>query len=161
VLGRVVGLDDIAARVELYPGACTGLSANEVTGNPLDRLTTLMSVGEVLPVRVIARGGHNGQGWRLSTLDVEDSEAILPSPSLLPDGPPWLVRAESGPDLAPVPPGTERVEQTGRLEASTRRQLAQSSLERGLHPRWRQGPSPRPPLAPSRCFGRSRGSRDS
>jgi len=118
VLGRVVGLDDIAARVELYPGACTGLSANEVTGNPLDRLTTLMSVGEVLPVRVIARGGHNGQGWRLSTLDVEDSEAILPSPSLLPDGPPWLVRAESGPDLAPVPPGTERVEQTGRLEPS-------------------------------------------
>jgi len=75
-----------------------------VTGNPHDRLTTLMSVGEVLPVRVTARGGHDGRRWRLRTLDVEDSEQCLASPSLLPDGPPWLVMAELAPDGATVAP---------------------------------------------------------
>lgn len=121
VLGRVMELDDISALVELYPGVHTGMSATEVTGNPLDRLTTLMSVGEVLPVRVTARGGHDGRGWRLSTLDVEDSEEILASPSLLPDGPPWLVMAEVVPESAlgaptsePAPP---RIKETERPEA--------------------------------------------
>ena len=121
VLGRVMELDDISALVELYPGVHTGMSATEVTGNPLDRLTTLMSVGEVLTVRVTARGGHDGRGWRLSTLDVEDSEEILASPSLLPDGPPWLVMAEVVPESAlgaptsePAPP---RIKETERPEA--------------------------------------------
>jgi hypothetical protein len=104
VLGRVLGLDNIAADMELYPGVHTGMSATEVTGNPHDRLTTLMSVGEVLPVRVTARGGHDGRGWHLSTLDVEDWEECLASPSLLPDGPPWLVMAEAAPEGAIVPP---------------------------------------------------------
>lgn len=120
VLCRVVELDDIAAKVELYPGARTGLSATEVTGNPRDRLTTLMSVGEVLPVRVSARGGHDGRGWRLSTLDVEDSEEILASPSLLPDGPPWLVMAEAVPENAmavPTAAPAPRSQETEQPEA--------------------------------------------
>lgn len=94
VLGRVVKVDTISACVELYPGVRPEMSPKEVTGNPLDRLTTLMSVGEVLSVRVTARGGHDGRGWHLSMLDVEDSEEPLASPSLLPGGPPWLVPAE-------------------------------------------------------------------
>jgi hypothetical protein len=101
VLGRVVTVDTISACVELYPGARPEMSATEVTGNPLDRLTTLMSVGEVLPVRVTARGGHDGRGWHLSMLDVEDSEEPLASPGLLPGGPPWLVVAEAAPETAP------------------------------------------------------------
>jgi hypothetical protein len=94
VLGRVVQVDDIAACVELYPGARTGMSPTEVTGNPKDRLSTLMSLDEVLLVRVIARGGHDGRGWRLSMLDVEDSDEVLTAPSMLPGGPPWLVLAD-------------------------------------------------------------------
>lgn len=95
VLGRVVEVDDIAAVLELYPGMRTGISAREVTGNPDDRLTSLMSVGEVLPVRVTSRGGHHGRGWRLSNVDVDVSDDVMASPSLLPGGPPWLVRAEA------------------------------------------------------------------
>jgi hypothetical protein len=122
VLGRVVKLDNIAALVELYPGARTGMSATEVTGNPLDRLTALMSVDEVLPVRVTARGGHDGRGWRLSMLDVEDSEEILASPSLLPGGPPWLVLAEDAAETSTAllgieptaRPGIEPTERTER-----------------------------------------------
>jgi hypothetical protein len=96
VLCRVVKLDEISACVELYPGARTEMSAKEVTGNGEDRLTAVMSLAEVLPARVITRGGHDGRGWRLSTFDVEDSEEILESPSLLPGGPSWLVMAEPG-----------------------------------------------------------------
>jgi hypothetical protein len=111
VLGRVVKLDNIEAVVELYPGARTGMSATEVTGNPMDRLTALMSVDEVLPVRVTARGGHDGRGWRLSMLDVEDFEEILTSPSLLPDGPPWLVMAEVAPETSTAQKGIEQAGQ--------------------------------------------------
>jgi hypothetical protein len=106
VLARVVKLDNIEAVVELYPGTRTGMSASEVTGNPMDRLTTLMSVDEVLPVRVTSRGGHDGRGWRLTTLDVEDTEEIMASPSLLPGGPPWLVMDRDAPELAAAPPRT-------------------------------------------------------
>ena len=107
VLGRVVAVDNISVCVELYPGARPEMSATEVTGNPLDRLTTLMSVGEVLPVRVTTRGGRDGRGWHLSTLDVEDSEEPLASPSLLPGGPPWLVMAEADPEAVVAPPVVE------------------------------------------------------
>jgi len=112
VLGRVVELDNIAASVELFPDARASMSAKEVTGNPLDRLTSLMSVGEVLPVRVITRGRQDGRGWRLSTLDVEDSEGVLVSPSLLPGGPPWLVMAAIPPEETTAPQRIERVEQS-------------------------------------------------
>jgi hypothetical protein len=135
VLGRVIELDDISALVELYPGVRTGMSAGEVTGNPLDRLTTLMSVAEVLPVRVTARGGHDGRGWRLSALDVEDSEEILASPSLLADGPPWLVMAEAVPESAlgapasePALPRTKEAEQPEALPVGTRPPIADVPL---------------------------------
>ncbi len=104
VLGRVVELGDSSAVVELYPGMRTAMSANELTGDPNDTLTALMSVGEVLAVRVTARGGHDGRGWQLSTVDVEDFEEILAASSLLPGGPPWLVMARvapQGPVAAP------------------------------------------------------------
>jgi hypothetical protein len=122
VLGRVVELDNIAVLMELYPGVRAEMSANEVTGNPLDRLTAVMSVGEVLPVRVTVRGRRDGRGWRLSTLDVEDTEAILVAPSLLPDGPPWLKMADVALEAAMAAPsgatGPARVEGTGQPEAS-------------------------------------------
>lgn len=111
VLGRIVSLDNISACVELYPGARTGMSATEVTGNALDRLTALMSVDEVLPVRVTTRGGHDGRGWRLSMLDVEDFEEILTAPSLLPGGPPWLSLAEVAPETSTAPMSIQRTGQ--------------------------------------------------
>lgn len=122
VLGRVVEVDDVAAVVELYPGMHTGITAREVTGNPDDRLTTLLSVDEVLPVRVTSRGGPNGRGWRLSTVDVEGFEEVLASPSVLPDGPPWLVRAGAPAETSSVstmstaPLQIDRTERTERTE---------------------------------------------
>lgn len=123
VLVRVVELDNIAAVVELYPGVRTEMSANEVTGNPMDRLTTVMTVDEVLPVRVVARGRQDGRGWRLSTLDVEDFEEILASPGLLPGGPAWLVPGQSvletsaaGPVSATASSATSRSDRTDRID---------------------------------------------
>ena len=123
VLARVVSLDNIAAMVELYPGVRTGLSATEVTGNPNDQLMTLMSIDEVIPVRVTSRGGHDGRGWRLSMLDVEDDEAIRDSPSLLPGGPPWLVMAELAPEPA-VEPSAQKARTALRTAKQRSQQLA-------------------------------------
>lgn len=150
VLCRVVKLDNIQVVVELYPGVRTGMSAAEVTGNPMDRLTTLMSIDEVLPVRVTARGGHDGRGWRLSTLDVEDSEEILASPSLLPDGPPWLVMAEAASEIAVAAPtrttassGIEGAEQPESLLVDA--QPLQPAVPSSLVPNVSALPKPSPP----------------
>jgi hypothetical protein len=94
----------------------TGMSAREVTGNPADRLTSLMSVGEVLIVRVTSRGGHNGRGWRLLAVEEEVCEQPVTAPSFLPDGPPWLVPPPGAPEtiVAPMsvlPLQVEQVEQ--------------------------------------------------
>ena len=58
--------------------------------NPIDRMTSLVSVGEVLPARVLRVGVPGGKGWQLGTLDVDDDEPLAPAPALLPGGPPWL-----------------------------------------------------------------------
>jgi hypothetical protein len=118
VPARVVELDDIVAVVELYPGARTTMCAKDVTGNPMDRLTALMSADEVLTVRVTTRGGHDGRGWRLRMDDVEDTEEILASPSLLPGGPPWLMLAEAPPETSTAPSGIERTEMEGSRATS-------------------------------------------
>jgi hypothetical protein len=150
VLGRVVEVDSIAAVVELYPGMRTGISAREVTGNPDDRLTALMSVDEVLPVRVTSRGGHHGRGWRLSTVDVEGSDEVMAAPNLLPDGPPWIVRAEVAavttlPRTSTAPLDIERIERTGvPVESPVDVQPLCPDVLLSLAPDGQAGPKPVP-----------------
>jgi len=71
----------------------------DVTFNPADDLGTLMTVGEVVPARVVATAPK----WSLILNDVDDDEPIAEAPSLLTGGPPWLV--EEGEDLVEDEPG--------------------------------------------------------
>ncbi len=87
VLARVRSVHGYEAELELLPDVIVTVTLADVTGNPLDDLTSLLSVGEVLPARL---AGHGQQCWAVSLLDVDDDEEVLPAASLLPGGPPWL-----------------------------------------------------------------------
>ncbi|MEZ5160092.1 MAG: hypothetical protein R2709_04640 [Marmoricola sp.] len=62
----------------------------DVTTNPADDLRTLMTVGEVIPARVVTTAPK----WSLILNDVDDDEPIVEAPSLLVGGPPWLVEED-------------------------------------------------------------------
>lgn len=77
------------------PAVTVTVLREDVTTNPLDDLRTLMTVGEVIPARIVATGPQ----WALVLNDVDDDEPIVDAPSLLADGPPWLVE---GPEVVEV-----------------------------------------------------------
>jgi hypothetical protein len=101
VLARVLSVADDSAVLQLHPSVSVSVDRADVTSNDLDLLTTLMTEGEVLLVRVT----EPGPLWHVSLADIEDDEQPRTAPALLPGGPPWLLP----PDVeGPVP---------GRLEA--------------------------------------------
>jgi hypothetical protein len=72
------------------PAVTVAVLRTDVTNSPFDDLRTLMTVGEVIPARVIATGPQ----WALILNDGDDDdddEPIVDAPSLLTGGPPWLV----------------------------------------------------------------------
>jgi hypothetical protein len=88
---EVVETSEDRARLLLHPEVVTTVERGDVSSNELDRVSSLMSVGEVLAARVVEPAPH----WRLSLLDVDDDEEPTQAPALLRGGPPWL--------RAPVP----------------------------------------------------------
>ncbi len=104
VLARVEAVEADHATVRLHPSIVVPLSRDDVTSNPLDDLRSMMTVGEVLPARLVAGAPE----WRLSLLDVDDDEVPLPAAALLAGGPPWLLPPldEPAPDDAPPSSGT-------------------------------------------------------
>ncbi|MFT4189814.1 MAG: hypothetical protein QM621_14715 [Aeromicrobium sp.] len=125
VLARVAKVRNGKAELVLYPKTSApevrvAVLRADVTANPADDLRTLMTVGEVVAARV----GATGPQWALALHDVDDNEPVAPAPSLLPDGPPWLVEdAETDldeetvaaptlphPSAAPAPPVEQRPE---------------------------------------------------
>ena len=100
VLARVLSVADDSAVLQLHPSLGVSVERPDVTSNDLDLLTTLMTEGEVLLVRITERGPL----WHVSLADIEDDEQPRAAPALLPDGPPWLLP----PDVeGPVPVGAE------------------------------------------------------
>lgn len=111
VLAKVTGVDERTAELLLYPETTTPpvvvlVQIEDVTTNPFDDLRLLMTEGEVVAARVRTFG----PAWSLVLRDVDDDEPVLPAPSLLPGGPPWLVEdideAASTEESAPLPPPT-------------------------------------------------------
>lgn len=110
-LALVVSVTDTAAMLAVHPDLPVQITRSDVSPNDHDRLTLLLSDGEVLPVRVLhLQGGviH----FQLS--DVDDDEPVLPALSLLSGGEPWLrdgrqlrepavVDVELEPEPAPAP----------------------------------------------------------
>ena len=92
VLTKVAMVRNGKAELVLYPktvgpAVTVAVLRAEVTSNPLDDLRTLMTVGEVIPARVVAVGPR----WQLALNDVDDDDPIVAAPSLLVGGPAWLV----------------------------------------------------------------------
>ncbi|HNO39852.1 MAG TPA: hypothetical protein PKL71_05515, partial [Marmoricola sp.] len=99
VLTRVAMVRKRKAELVLYPKTdaepvTVAVLQEEVTLNPFDDLRDLMTVGEVIPARVVA----TGPDWKLVLNDVDDEEEIVPAPSLLLGGPPWLVEEPIQPE---------------------------------------------------------------
>ena len=98
---RTVGRTVVA--LELHPKKVVEIGVPQVTGNASDDLRDLMSVGEIVPVRV-----ERVDNWILSMLDVEDV-AMTPACSLLPHGPSWIQVVEAEPLLEDEPPAEREV----------------------------------------------------
>lgn len=110
VLARVTRVLADRAEADLVPGLGLTLHRQDVTDNPIDRMTSLMSAGEVVAVRVVRIGRPGAQTWRATMIDVEDHEPMQPAPSVLREGPPWLrpeqigtVQGQSAPTPPPAP----------------------------------------------------------
>ena len=86
VLARVVAVAQDLAVLELYPDVQVEVGTAQVTGNPVDDLTDLMTPDEVVVAHVLST-----DPWGLSLLDVDDDERPRTPPALLEGGPPWLV----------------------------------------------------------------------
>jgi hypothetical protein len=98
VLSEVASVGDSRATLLLHPRTPVEITREQVTSNPADRLTELMSTGEVIPARVV----RAGEAWSLSLADVDDDEAILPAATLFPDGPAWLEETPPAEVLEPA-----------------------------------------------------------
>ncbi|MEK8226430.1 hypothetical protein NKG05_10700 [Oerskovia sp. M15] len=90
VLADVTAVAHATVRLRLVPGLEVLVSRGYVTGNPIDALDDLFTVGEVVLARVVSTSP-----WTLRLDDVDDAEEepVL-APSLLAGGPPWLVLPE-------------------------------------------------------------------
>ncbi len=75
------------AVVNIHPTHTITMTRDDVSGNPKDVLDGLLSVGDVLAVRIYR--GPNGQ-LKVRSSDIDDDEPVLPAPSITADGEPWL-----------------------------------------------------------------------
>lgn len=75
------------AVVNIHPTHTITMTRDDVSGNPKDVLDGLLSVGDVLAVRIYR--GPNGQ-LKVRSADIDDDEPVLPAPSITADGEPWL-----------------------------------------------------------------------
>lgn len=76
-----------SADLSLAPGRTQTVELSSISSNERDSADDLLTVGEVVSVRLYRRSGQ----VLLSMLDVDDSEPVLNAPELIPGGGPWLV----------------------------------------------------------------------
>ena len=101
VLVRVDEVTHRSAVVCLLPGTTVLVPMEDISDNPLDAATDLLTVGETVPARLVERLG-DGQ-WRVAFLDVDDDDEPVDAPAVLRGGPPWLTKPPArvpGPEVA-------------------------------------------------------------
>jgi hypothetical protein len=91
VLAKVQDVSEDLVTLLLYPAVIeseirVSVPKEMVTGNPLDDLRDLMSLGDVVRSRVIGVSPN----WALVLMEIDDDEVVVPTPSVLPDGPAWI-----------------------------------------------------------------------
>lgn len=101
VPARVRTVSAGSAALWLHPDVTVEVSRNAVTDDPSDDLQVLLTPGEVVTARVVARG----PGWQLSLRTVGE-EAPRPAVPLYEGGPAWLdpFAAPWEPPQPPAPP---------------------------------------------------------
>lgn len=92
-LGLVQSVTRKTARVAIMPGVVFEMVKAEITGNPLDVISSYLDVGDVIAVRIYR---HPQGKIRLRMDDIDDDDPILPSLPIFKVGAPWL---ELGRDL--------------------------------------------------------------
>lgn len=114
VLAKVTQVQLAVVHLALHPDVVIPVPDSFVTGNPLDELTSLFTVGEVVVARVASRDGDR---LTLRLDDVDDDDDVRPAPPVLVGGPPWLRAPVT---MQPAPPvETERpAERTAPASAS-------------------------------------------
>jgi hypothetical protein len=100
-----------SADLRLHPDVTVELFRSDVTGDPDDDLSALLTPGEVVLARVIATGPK----WRLSLREVREHDTAREALALYAGGPPWLDPDAPPPavvehvDPEPAPPETAPV----------------------------------------------------
>lgn len=111
VLGRIDKVCRDYCRVTLYPGMTITVRAEDALDDMFDQdnddLRSLACAGTVLPMLIESRGTSEFD-WRMSLLGA-NGDAVRPAPSLLVDGPSWLLPQDIG--------------QLGREETAARRAI--------------------------------------
>gem|GEM_PF-900461 len=91
-LALVQSTGDASALLALHPAVVVRITRHDLSPNPLDRVSALLSEGDVVPARVI----HLSTGELHVRLDdVDDDEPITPPVALVADGPSWLIEGRS------------------------------------------------------------------
>ncbi|MBK9156836.1 MAG: hypothetical protein IPM11_01685 [Micropruina sp.] len=103
VLGVARSVERALCVVEPFPDFPVSIEPDGVvvTSRLVD-LRTLISEGEVLVARVLARG-ESPEDWQLSLVDVSPDDVPLPAPSILSGGPSWLVSPVADEDVLVSP----------------------------------------------------------
>jgi hypothetical protein len=86
-LGLVQSLTRKTAEVAIMPGIVFELVKSEITGNPLDVISSYLGIGDVIPVRIYR---HPEGKIRLRMDDIDDDETTLPALPIFPGGSAWL-----------------------------------------------------------------------
>lgn len=83
----ILSAGNASAEFSLVPGHSHTVPLDSISSNELDSAADLLTVGEVVAVRL----RHRGDKLVLSMLDVDDSEPVLNAPEIVAGGGPWLV----------------------------------------------------------------------
>lgn len=144
-LGLVQAATRKTAEVAILPGVVFEMAKAEITGNPLDVISSYLDVGDVIPVRIY----RNPEGKiRLRMDDIDDDETVIEALPVFPGGIPWLEEGRDVPWLKPV-----EEHETKQLEV-----IAEISTAQTHEPDTISVPVPGPGLHSARPSGRAEAS---
>jgi hypothetical protein len=107
-LGLVQSATRKTADVAIMPGVVFEMTKAEITGNPLDVISSYLDVGDVIPVRIYR---HPEGKIRLRMDDIDDDEEVLAALPIFQGGTPWLEEGRDVPWLRPAEePLTEQLD---------------------------------------------------
>jgi len=93
-LGLVKDADRQNATIAVLPNLVFEVPKADITGNPLDVISSYLDIGDVVSVRIYR---HPQGKIKLRMNDIDDDEVVLPALAILPEGEPWLIEGRDVP----------------------------------------------------------------